>query len=191
MEHSLWKFLVRAAVIVSTAACTALPSAPPDNVVPLKNPSFNAGPDGKLAGWAAGEHLLGNSYTFAADPVNPRSGPTSGRIERYGTEPFGLLDEQIRMKPEWRNKTLRLSGWLRSQDVDGVGGALMLRADGGSGQIIQWNFMDDNRVTGTRDWKQYSIDLKIPPDTFFFQVGVMLQGGGKLWVDDLQLELVD
>ncbi len=165
--------------------------AAPDAVINLKNPSFNPDQQGKMSAWVAIEHGSGNSYTFVADPENALSSPSSARIRRHGSEPYGLLQQSISVHPSWHNKTARLSGSLRSVDISGAGGALVLRADDGSGQILAWNFMQNDRVKGTQDWKRYTIELKIPPSTYTLIVGVMLEDGGTLWADNLAIELID
>lgn len=189
----LEKLRVARAVTVAAPAVAQTQSASAGTVrsIPLQNPSFNTDASGKIAGWTSGEHGAGNSYSIEADPINPHSGPSSIRIRRHGKEPFALLDQSVGMHPGWRNKTLRLSGWLKGEGISGVGGALVIRADGGSGQILGWNFMDEARVTGTQAWKLHSIDLKVPPESTSLRVGVMLQDGGTLWADDLRLELID
>ncbi|MFZ1546415.1 MAG: hypothetical protein WAT12_04870 [Candidatus Nitrotoga sp.] len=165
--------------------------AAPDVVISLKNPSFNPDQQGKMNGWKAIEHGSGNSYTFVADPEIALSSPSSARIRRHGSEPYGLLQQSIGVHPSWHNKTVRLSGSLRGVDVNGAGGALVLRADDGSGQILAWNFMQNARVKGTQDWKRYAIQLKIPPTAYSLIVGVMLEDGGTLWADNMTIELID
>ena len=186
--------------VPQVAAPAALPSliarrqarrAAPDAVISLKNPSFNPDQHGKMNAWTAIEHGSGNSYTFVADPENALSIPSSARIRRHGSEPYGLLQQSIGVHPSWHNKTARLSGSLRGVDINGAGGALVLRADDGSGQILAWNFMQNARVKGTQDWKRYTIELKIPPSAYSLIAGVMLEDGGTLWADNLAIELID
>ncbi|MDO8369701.1 MAG: hypothetical protein Q7S71_03145 [Candidatus Nitrotoga sp.] len=186
--------------VTQVTAPAALPSvsarrqarrAAPDAVISLTNPSFNPDKQGKMSAWAEIEHGSGNSYTFVADPENALSIPTSARIRRHGSEPYGLLQQSIGVHPSWHNKTARLSGSLRGADINGAGGALVLRADDGSGQILAWNFMQNARVKGTQDWKRYTIELKIPPSAYSLIAGVMLEDGGTLWADNLAIELID
>ncbi len=186
--------------VTQVTAPAALPSvyarrqarrAAPDAVISLKNPSFNPDKLGKISAWVEIEHGSGNSYTFVADPENALSTPSSARIRRHGSEPFGLLQQSIGVHPSWHNKTARLSGSLRGVDISGAGGALVLRADDGSGQILAWNFMQNDRVKGTQDWKRYTIELKIPPSAYSLIAGVMLEDGGTLWADNLAIELID
>ncbi len=188
------KSIAQFSLLSLLAACGGTPQGAPHSgftSIPLQNPSFNAEADGKMPGWIMTEHGAGNSYTFVADPVNAKSAPTSARMKRHGIEPYAFLEQAVLILPAWHNKTLRLSGAMKSEKIDGGGGALMMRADGGSGEILAWNFMADARVKGTQDWKSYSIDLKIPPTGRLLRVGVMLEDGGTLWADDLLLELID
>jgi hypothetical protein len=46
-------------------------------------------------------------------------------------------------------------------------------------------------VLGTSDWKKYSITCDVPEDTRSIGCGVSLQGKGKLWIDDVQYEVVE
>ncbi|CAH1904877.1 conserved exported hypothetical protein [Candidatus Nitrotoga sp. HW29] len=163
----------------------------PNAVISLQNPSFNPDKLGKMSAWAGIEHGSGNSYTFVADSENALSIPASARIRRHGSEPYGLLQQSIGVHPSWHNKTVRLSGSLRGVDISGAGGALVLRADDGSGQILAWNLMQNDRVKGTQDWKHYAIELKIPSSANSLIAGVMLEDGGTLWADNLAIELID
>lgn len=165
--------------------------AAPDTTISLKNPSFDPDNQGEISGWSRNEHSTGNSYTFVADTENAHSAPSSARIRRHGSEVWGTLDQMIQVHPSWYNKTLRLTGWLKGEGISGTGGALILRANGGRGEILAWNFMENNRVKGTQIWKRHTIELKIPPATFNLLVGVTLIDGGTLWADDLSIELID
>lgn len=165
--------------------------AAPDITISLKNPSFDPDSQGEISGWSKNEHSTGNSYTFVADTENAHSIPSSARIRRHGSEVWGTLDQMIQVHPSWYNKTVRLTGWLMGEGISGTGGALILRADGRSGEILAWNFMENNRVKGTQDWKRHTIELKIPSATFYLLVGVTLIDGGTLWADDLLIELID
>lgn len=195
MKHLVATVIVTAIV----SACSVMPSADnktstvavPGLLIPLLNPSFVAAADGKLAGWRAMEHNRGGSYTFMADTAVVYSQPSSLRIRRHGEEIFGFLEQSVRIKPEWINKTVRLSGYLKSDHIEGTGGALILQARADREYILGQNHMEDNRIKGTQPWQSYAVTLKIPPETYSLRVGVMLEDGGTLWADDLKLELLD
>lgn len=159
--------------------------------VPLYNPTFNADAKGNFPGWLAQEHMRGNSYTFVADTANAHSAPTSARIRRHGDEFFGLLSQLIRVQPTWIGKKARLSGYLRTEGATGTGGALVVQAQGSGGSPITHDHMDERRVTGTKSWQRYSVEVAIPQGSYWLQTGAMLQDDGTLWVDDLSLMVLE
>lgn len=169
-------------------------SLPPGSIiVPLNNPSFVADQQGRLNGWGAVEHAQGNSYTFVADHVGAYSAPTSLRIRRHGNEDFGLVRQVVKIPQDLRGKaiTARLFGYLRADAVSEPGGALMLQARRADNSIITYSDMVNQRLTGNQGWTRHSIELKVPSDTYDLIVGVMLEGSGSLWADDLTLTLIE
>lgn len=190
--------MIRAAclalAVAAAAGCATAPQAPgqpaPGEPIALQNPSFDADAQNRIAAWAAVEHNSGKSYTFAAERQRPRSAPSSARITRVGPEPFGILEQRVRVKPEWVGRTVRLSGYLKTAGATGTGGALVLQARNGSDGVMVHEHMDGRRVRGDQDWKPYAVELKIPPGAWALQVGVMLEDDGTLWADDLALHLL-
>jgi hypothetical protein len=176
--------------VVGSNAATTTPQ-PKGQPIPLVNPSFNADDNGRFNGWTAIEHMTANSYHFTADDRKPHSAPTSARIERYGPEFYGLLQQRLKVPPEWIGKTVRLTGFLKTAGATGKGGAFTLQARGGDDSILAHDHMDDRRVRGDQPWKSYSTLFKLPTGTWFLLVGVMLEDDGTLWADDLALELID
>lgn len=184
------------ALLTLLGACASV-GAPDSNsqrpnafVVPLVNPSFNSSDNVRFPGWLPVEHVGVPSYSFAVDTSNPHSSPTSARIRRHGPESWGLIQQIVKVPADWIGKTARLTGYLRSEGVVGVGGGLIVQARGASSSTIVHDHMDDRRVVGTQAWKRHQVSVVIPPDTHFIQVAAILQDDGTLWVDDLQLEIV-
>ena len=186
---------VSAVAIAGLVACGgAVPvvsSLSGNTQVQLVNPSFDLSGAGSLEGWEANEHNAGNSFSFVPDTQNPLSTPASARINRYGNESWGLFRQTIPVKAIWIGKTARLTGSLRSEGADSFGGALFLQTRSGSDDVLTFNHMNDRRLYGSKPWASYSVDIKIPPQATQFNVGVMLEGGGTLWADDLKLEIID
>lgn len=171
------------------SGCTApRPDAPVN--VPLANASFDTAQDGRPKDWKALEHRVPGNYAFELDTNNPHSPPTSALIRQVHTEDYGTLQQVIKVQPCWIGKTARLSAYLRSENANGGGGALVMHATAGSA-ILSWNHMNDNRVKGSQPWKLYSIEVGIPPGTYALEPGVMLEDDGKLWADDVKLEIID
>jgi hypothetical protein len=131
--------LVLAAALLT--GCASAPSIPastltPGEPIPLQNPGFVA-VNGVFPGWSMLEHASGNSYTFIADTEHfALSPPSSVRIRRHGREIYGIMEQRIRVKPEWANRTVRLSAYLKTQGATGTGAALMLQARNGYEHIL-------------------------------------------------------
>lgn len=180
------------------AGCQTTESAPMSSLPPgvesveLANPGFTADANGQIPGWSRLEHNKGQSYTFDADREHYAvTRPNSMRIARYGPEPYGLTDQRLRVQPHWIGKTLRFSGYIRTRGVTGTGAALVMQARNGADEILAFDQMDQRRVQGDQEWRQVSVQFKVPPNSYWLQVGAMLQDDGAMWIDDVALERMD
>ena len=182
--------------LAALAAIGASLAAPVQGAsVPLVNPGFESmrpGEGGSPEGWVAIQHAGEESYDFALDSGQKKSGTQSMRIKRYGPEPYGTITQVLPGAP-LAGKTVRLSAWIRTQDVPPgrrTGAGLVLMALRGS-SFLAHEFMQKRRAQGTTDWTRYSIELALPPGTNRLEAGATLEGGGTMWVDDFELEVVE
>lgn len=84
--------------------------------------------------------------------------------------------------------TLRVSAWLRTEDVAAGDVQLFARAEGRSGFLARGT-MEREMAGGTQPFTRVSMLLGIPDPTTRVQFGVLLRGGrGKVWIDDLSVE---
>ena len=84
---------------------------------------------------------------------------------------------------------MRFSGYVRTADVKRWSG-LWMRIDRKNGQPESFDNMNDRRIVGTTDWTQYTITLDVQPDATTLNYGVLQEGLGSTWVDDLKVEVV-
>lgn len=182
-----------AAMLVACSGGSTVPEGPQSQgqQIALKNPSFNADAQGRLTDWISVEHNGGTSYSFVADTQDAYSAPSSARIRRHGPEIFGVLEQTVRVQPEWIGKSVRLTGNLKTNGVNGAGAGLVVQARDSGANTLTYDHMNDRKVTGDQGWKRYAAQVKVPAGTWAIQVGVMLEEGGTLWADDLMLELID
>lgn len=126
------------------------------------------------------------SFPVTLDSTIKRSGNYSLRIERVDTNyAFGVADFAIPHTFSGRSVTLK--GYLRTQDVTGGYAGLWMRVDGKTGPV-GFNNMANRGVTGTTDWKEYSITFPYHEQVAErIHVGALLTGDGKMWLDDLRL----
>ncbi|MCC7172353.1 MAG: erythromycin esterase family protein [Planctomycetes bacterium] len=84
--------------------------------------------------------------------------------------------------------TLRISAWLRTEDVGAGDVQLFARADGPSGFLARGT-MEPEFAGGSRPFTQVSVLIGLPDPTTRVQFGVILRGGrGKVWIDDIGVE---
>jgi hypothetical protein len=102
---------------------------------------------------------------------------------------FGTL-MQIITSENYIGKRLRLTGYIKSEAVDGWSG-MWMRIDGEANQQLGFDNMQDRAIKGTTDWKKYDIVLDVPTGSKDIAYGVLLGGKGKVWFDNLKMEEVD
>jgi erythromycin esterase len=111
--------------------------------------------------------------------VNDKSGRNFG----VATSSFPVNDA--------RGKKLRYSGYIKTDSVtDGYAG-LWWRVDGPAPEAgnLAFDNMGDRGVTGTTRWQKYSIELDIPVEAGSINFGVLLNGTGRAWFDNLKISL--
>jgi len=184
---------VAAGLLLAGAAAFAQDKASP---LPLVNPGFESTRPGMLGnpeGWFSIQHAGDLSYTFKLDTTNPHGGLRSVRIDNVGPEPFGAIYQQLPAAAH-RGRKLRLAAWLRTDDargsMTGGGAVLMLQAMHGGAPVAS-NHMQDAPVKGSTGWKRHAVELAVPADADQIEAGAMLHGPGTLWLDDVELVVLD
>lgn len=131
------------------------------------------------------ENFGSKDYKIYVDSVNAQNGKTSAVIESQGNKSdFKAL--AINLPNNYNGKFIRLSGYIKTENVtDGYAG-LWLRID----PQIGFDNMNNRGITGTTDWKEYEIILPLSPEkTDKIVIGGLLVGKGKMWLDNLQVSI--
>lgn len=102
---------------------------------------------------------------------------------------FGTLMQTISAE-NYLGKRLQLSGYIKSEDINGWSG-MWMRIDGENNEQLGFDNMQSRTIKGTTDWKKYEIVLDIPLRSKSINYGVLLGGQGEVWFDNFQLEEVD
>ncbi len=87
-----------------------------------------------------------------------------------------------------RGRKLRYSGWIRTEALEQGFAGLWWRCDGPEGALAFDN-MQRQAIRGTRDWREYVLELTIPNETVNINFGILHTGVGKAWFDGLRIEL--
>ncbi len=118
------------------------------------------------------------------------SGNRSGLIaSRPRPRGFGTLMQTFRAE-RFLDTRLRLSAYIRVEAVERWAG-LWMRVDGPDAQTLAFDNMQDRPISGTLDWRMYQIVLDVPPDAEAIAFGVLLEGPGRVWLDDMAFAAVD
>lgn len=175
-------FFVFALVLISVPALAQTPkSEPQTKTADLQPPT----------GWRkSGSHP--ENYEIYLDSTVKRSGKASGAIKSKPSATKGGFATMLQgIKPDnYRGKRIRLSGYLKTENVTDYSGFWLRIDDTESGWHLDFDNMQNRPVKGTSDWKKYEVVLDVPDKAGLIGFGVNLSGSGQVWVDDIQLEVV-
>lgn len=134
------------------------------------------------SGWSTG----GAGYEFVLDTV-AYEGSRSLRIASTGPGTFAAATQAL-AADSLRGLRLRLTGYIRTQEVTNGYAGLWLRIDGANRERLFLDNMNDRGATATGDWTEFSVEVVVPQAAAQIVFGVLLSGNGTAWVDELGLE---
>ena len=157
------------------------------NAAPAPNLNFEQlAPKTRLpAGW---ELPSDGKYRVATDSVVRHDGRYAVRIESTtpGHEAASFGVARLKIPVGFRGKTLKLTGYLKTENVREGFAGLWLRVDGEEGSLA-FNNMQKQDLHGTLDWQPYTIELPLSDEAQTIQLGGLLTGLGTVWMDQLTL----
>jgi erythromycin esterase-like protein len=105
--------------------------------------------------------------------------------DKEGT--FGCIT--YRIPSNYVGDTIQLSGRIKYENVKGFVGLLM-RINGDSNEkSLAFKSMQNLKIRGTSDWKEYSIKLPFPTNAKNIYVGGILGEKGVAWFDDFKVTI--
>ena len=107
------------------------------------------------------------------------------RAKRNDPPGFGTV-MQVLPANRVQGDRVRMAGRVRSEDVEGWAG-LWLRVDG-QDTTLAFENMENRPIRGTTDWRNYTIDLGVPPGAKQIAFGVLLEGSGAVLIDEIRIE---
>lgn len=130
--------------------------------------------------WAGIDNTIrydGNSSAFLLNVLHPMIVPRG----------FGTLMQAVKAD-QYRGKRLRLSCCLKSEGVK-KSASLWVRVDGKK-KPLAFDLGFTSVINGTTDWKRCEAVFDVHREALGIAFGVMLDGRGKVWVDEVKLEPV-
>ena len=141
-----------------------------------------------------------DDYQVGVDTATLHEGRPSGYVRAVAEDPrgFATLMRWVPDPGELRGHRVRLSAWVRSENIDGekAWAGLWFRIDGPWREGDSWlptlgfDNMSDRPIKGTIDWVRVEIVLDVPGEARGVAFGVLLAGSGQVWLDHLKFELV-
>ncbi len=92
-------------------------------------------------------------------------------------------------------KHIRLTGWLKTANVQGWASAFMIILSPGNSLLglanrhMQYDDMSNRPIRGTADWQQLELVTDLPNEPCIIYFGPDLYGPGELWADDFKIDL--
>lgn len=130
----------------------------------------------------ANDWIKWGDFNMTSDASIVQSGKYSGIIEAL--EPKGSFGSiAYRIPSNYAGEEIVLEGYMKTEDVADGHAGLLMRLDGASGSL-GFDNMQDQDITGSHDWKKYTISLPYSVDVNKIFVGGILTGSGKAWFDN-------
>ena len=139
-------------------------------------------------------------YTVRLTNQDPKRGRLCVEIAKTDKDdspesPFGNVMQMIDATP-FRGKRLRFTGWAKTRSViadwlklSSTRAQAWLRVDRALGTIGFFDNMQDRPIRSS-SWCHFEIVGDIAKDAEYINLGLILQGNGKAWLDDVQIEIL-
>jgi RNA polymerase sigma factor (sigma-70 family) len=160
---------------ISAPVVAAAPDAPRPGVTPKA-------PQGWFKNGSAND-----LYEVGVDENNAWGGMPSAYARSTGAADgkFGGMMQTI-AADTYRNQRVRLTGWIKTDEVGDGGAHLWMRVDGEEKtKSLAFDNMDGRAPKGTSDWQDYSIVLDVPADATKLNYGFFISGKGQMWVNGM------
>jgi hypothetical protein len=147
--------------------------------------------DHRWRGWA----IAPAKYQQFLDQTVRRNGHPTICMKSIGDAVMGDWITYDRTMPDvtpFLGKRVKFSAMIKCEGVKLSGGPV-IRSVGPVNSTLK---MDEQRnggkrpLKGTMDWKLYSTYLNVPDNAADLSAGVTLSGAGKVWIDDVKLEII-
>jgi len=139
-------------------------------------------------GWRGGIQN-GADIVLGTDQQVKHSGKSSGFIQRIPTpiDANGAMMQSNVANP-YRNKRVRFSVYIKSSEVQS---AYIFFTVQSPDSAIAYANNKESAIHENTEWTLCQLTLDIPENSRNMDFGVILNGQGKVWIDDGKLEIVD
>ena len=176
-------------ILLLALIAPAATAQPGQDIAPLLDTpalDFNGG----VSDWMVDEQTRRSDWLVGMAKVAGMTGAEAAAIAaRPGADGRGGILRASSPIDAWRGKRVRLSGRLKSEDVERL--QMWLRITGPSITQQRHYDMAEKPIRGTTDWQRHEIVMDVPEDARAFDFGFYIEGGkGKAFGDAFTLEAV-
>jgi erythromycin esterase len=186
-----------AAAVITVAPLVAGAQSPPTIDVRITNASFEIPVSARAADGTArpsGWYVGGQGYQLALDSTHSIDGGTSLRSRHIDSAAFDASARRFGVATQSApvqlalGRSVRLTGWIRTDSVIAGYAGLWMRIDGG-GRVLHLDNMGERGPRGTTPWARYVIELPVDSGATNIIFGALHPGSGTAWFDSLRLEV--
>jgi hypothetical protein len=127
------------------------------------------------------------AYKIGVEHDNERKGDVAYLKSTRKAKGFGTIMQMFK-SDEFQGKRVRLTGYIKTDHVKRWAG-MWFRVDGES-KVLAFDNMQKRPIKGTTGWQKYEIVLDVAANSQKIAYGVLLDGEGSVWLDDLQFQVV-
>ena len=109
--------------------------------------------------------------------------------EDFTPDEYATIMQQFRAE-RFLGKRVRFSAFVKALEVEGWAG-LWMRLDGKFSVTLKLDNMQNRSIKGSVNWNLYSCVLDVPEETELINIGILLTGKGRVWMDDVSFQEVD
>lgn len=131
-------------------------------------------------------------YVIGVENSTERNGRVAfiKSTEKAVKRQFGTIMQEFTPN-EYLGKRVKLTGYIKTTNVKSWAG-MWFRIDAQQREKqLGFDNMQNRGIKGTTGWKKYEIVLDVPTNAKFIAYGVLLEGTGDVWLDDLSFEVVN
>ena len=132
-------------------------------------------------------HAGGDSFRFFDDETAPAQGKRSLCFEPLTREPWAAANQGLFDIAQMRGSRVRFSVAVRLDAITGNGAGPFASAQDGHGVVIA---RASRLLRGSQGWQHVEVEMDVPPAAALVEVGVALEGRGRVCLDDARLEIL-
>ena len=184
--------MIPRAVVLVLMGAMLLPGSAANAQMPSGLGFEERGYSGLPSGWRAG----GDGFEIVLDSVERLAGRYSLRVRWVDSAAYSIASQKFGVAsqtfPVWQvaGRRLRLSGYMRTENIHTGYAGMWMRVDGPGGAVLAFDNMQKRGITGTTGWTRYDIELPVDSGAKLIAFGVLHPGDGTAWFDSLTFEVV-